>query len=490
MKINLSLCGKLKPEKREPMISIYNTLTRKKEEFKPINPPEVKMYVCGPTVYDYFHIGNARSFIMADMIRKYLEYKGYIVKYVMNLTDVDDKIIKKSIEENTGTDVVSEKYISAFMVDITKLKIKKADVYPKATAHIQDIIDVIQSLVDKGFAYNIDGNVFYNVLKFKDYGKLSGKKLDELEAGARVEVNEEKNNPLDFSLWKKAKEGEPYWESPWGKGRPGWHIECSAMSCKHLGETFDIHAGGSDLIFPHHENEIAQSEAANGKKFVNYWIHFGFLNINNEKMSKSLGNFFTARDILKAYSPEAVRLAFAQTHYAGPLNFSEELLSSAEKGLEKLNNLAEKINEEINNNNTGGVDPSFNFAKFKEGFEAAMNDDFNSPQATAVIFDFIREVNRAAAENENINVNFYLNVKDFLRKTAEGVLGIIDFDAAGTTGSGQLENDLIELLIKLRTDAKKEKNYALSDKIRDELKNIGIVLEDSREKTSFKRARK
>ncbi|MCL5029765.1 MAG: cysteine--tRNA ligase [Bacteroidetes bacterium] len=469
------------------MLSIYNTLTRTKEEFKPINPPNVKMYVCGPTVYDYFHIGNARSFIMADIIRRYLEFKGYEVKYIMNLTDVDDRIIKKSISEKRDAKLVADDYSKAFFEDIQKLKIKPADVYPKATNHIEEIIDIIKKLEEKGFAYNIDGNVFYNVNKFPEYGKLSGKKIDELESGARIEINEEKKDPLDFALWKKAKVGEPYWESPWGKGRPGWHIECSAMSCKHLGETFDIHAGGNDLIFPHHENEIAQSEAATGKKFVNYWVHFGFLNINNEKMSKSLGNFFTARDILKIYSAEAVRLAFAQTHYAGPLNFSDELLASAEKGLEKLKNLAEKIEEEIKINRVDGIIPQLEFEKYKTNFEAAMDEDFNSPQACAVIFDFIRDVNRAIAENENINIKFYLSVKEFLRKTAEGVLGILDFSKASTQNDGALENDLIELLIKLRHDAKLEKNYALSDRIRNELKNIGIELQDSKSGTTYKK---
>ncbi len=330
------------------MLKIYNTLTKQKEEFIPLNPPNVNMYVCGPTVYDYFHIGNARSFIMADIVRKYLEYKGFKVKFVMNLTDVDDKIIKKSNEEKIEAGKVADKYIFAFMEDIEKLGMKKADVYPKATTHIKDIIDFIKKLEDKGLAYNINGNVFYNVAKFQSYGKLSGKKIDELESGARIEINEEKRNPLDFSLWKKAKEGEPFWESPWGNGRPGWHIECSAMSCKHLGNHFDIHAGGNDLIFPHHENEIAQSEGATGEKFVNYWMHFGFLNINDEKMSKSLGNFFTARDILKKYSAESIRMFFSQAHYGGPLNFTAELLESAKKGLEKLNNTAEKILEEIN----------------------------------------------------------------------------------------------------------------------------------------------
>ena len=472
------------------MLTIYNTLTRKKEEFKPLVPKQVKMYVCGPTVYDYFHIGNARSFIMADIIHRYLEYKGFDVKYVMNLTDVDDKIIKRSNAESKDASSVADQYARAFFEDIEKLKIKKADLYPKATAHMHEIVDLIKKLVDKGFAYNVEGNVFYDVSKFENYGKLSGKNLDELISGARIEVNEEKKNPLDFALWKKAKEGEPFWESPWGNGRPGWHIECSAMSCKHLGETFDIHAGGNDLIFPHHENEIAQSEAANGKKFVNYWIHFGFLNINNEKMSKSLGNFLTAREILKLYSAEAIRLSFAQTHYAGPLNFSEELLASAEKGLEKFSNLADKLNEEIKKDRADGVTPALDFNKFRNDFDSAMDDDFNSPQACAVIFDFVREVNRTIAENENINAKFYLEVKEFLQKTAEGVLGILDFSKPLSSSGDSLTDEIINLLIKLRTDAKKEKNFALSDKIRDELKDLGVILQDSKEGTTYKRAKK
>ncbi len=468
------------------MLLIYNTLTRTKEEFKPINPPHVNMYVCGPTVYDYFHIGNARSFIMSDIIRRYLEYTGYDVKFVMNLTDVDDKIIKKSIEEKRPSNLVAETYIRFFMEDIAKLKIKKADIYPKATEHMADIIRLIKKLEDNGFAYNINGNVFYDVAKFKEYGKLSGKKTDELEAGARIEVNEEKRNPLDFSLWKKAKDGEPSWDSPWGKGRPGWHIECSAMSCKHLGETFDIHAGGNDLIFPHHENEIAQSEAANSRKFVNYWIHFGFLNINNEKMSKSLGNFLTAREILKHYSAESVRLAFVQTNYGGPLNFSEELLSSAQKGLEKLNNLAARVKDELNNGGAEGSTPDFDFDKFERGFTDAMNDDFNTPQASAVIFDFVREVNKTLSENNNIGREFYVKILRFLENTASGVLGIMDFNEVSERERGALEDDLIELLIKLRAEAKLSKNYALADKIRDELKSLGVILQDTKEKTTYK----
>ncbi len=470
-------------------MQIYNTLTKKKEEFKPIDPPNVKMYVCGPTVYDYFHIGNARSFVMADIIRKYLLYKGYNVTYAMNLTDVDDKIIKKSNEQKKDSSKVAEQYINSFFEDSDRLKMKRADIYPKATAHMMDIISMIKKLEDKGIAYNVNGNVFYDVSKFKGYGKLSGKKTEDLESGARIEINEEKKNPLDFSLWKKAKEGEPYWESPWGNGRPGWHIECSAMSCRHLGNNFDIHAGGNDLIFPHHENEIAQSEGANGTKFVNYWIHFGFLNINEEKMSKSLGNFFTARDVLDKYPAEALRLLYAQAHYGGPLNFTEELLAGAQKGLEKLNNLAEKIEQELKSSE-GSNNPAFDFKKFYQAFEDAMDDDFNTPQAVAVIFDFAREVNRVISENENTGSDFYIQVKDFLQKTAVGILGILDFDNKISRSDGKLEGDLIELLIKIRQDAKNDKNFKLADSIRDELKEFGIQLQDSKDKTTYKIVRR
>lgn len=466
------------------MLKIYNTLTKKVEEFIPIDPNEVKIYMCGPTVYDYFHIGNARSFVMADMVRRYLEYKGYKVKFAMNLTDVDDKIIKKANEEKRTTTSVTDDYINAFFEDIAKLKIKKASVYPKATEHMNDIIDMIKNLEKDKYAYNVDGNVFYNVNKFDEYGKLSGKNIEELESGARIEVNDEKKDPLDFALWKKAKANEPYWDSPWGKGRPGWHIECSAMSCKHLGETFDIHAGGSDLIFPHHENEIAQSEAANHKPFVKYWLHFGFLNINEEKMSKSLGNFFTAREVLKKYSAEAIRMFFAQAYYRGPLNFADDLLSAAEKGLEKINNLVDKVNVEIKKSNTG-VKPEFDFNSYYKRFEEAMDEDLNTPQAIAVVFDFVKDVNKVIASTENADVSFYNDVKTFLTKTAEDVLGIVDFNKT-TAGDDKLVNDLIELLITLRTEAKQNKNYQLSDTIRDRLKELGVVLQDSKEGTSYK----
>jgi cysteinyl-tRNA synthetase len=470
------------------MLKLYNTLTKQKEEFVPLNPPNVNFYMCGPTVYDFFHVGNARSFLMSDVFRRYLEYKGYKVKFVMNLTDVDDKIIKKSNQENITSDKIAEKYIKYFLEDVEKLGMKKADVYPRATQHMSEIIGMIKKLEDKGIAYNVNGNVFYDVSKFNGYGKLSGKKTDDLESGSRVEINEEKKNPLDFSLWKKAKEGEPFWESPWGKGRPGWHIECSAMSCKHLGDTFDIHGGGNDLIFPHHENEIAQSEGATGKPFVKYWMHFGFLNINEEKMSKSLGNFFTARDILKKYSPFAIRMFFTQAHYGGPLNFSDELLASAEKGLEKLNNLRDKINEQLKSPNNNGVNPDFNFQKYEDKFVEVMDDDFNTPQGIAVLFDFAKEVNRLIADNNNLNSDFHKKAKDFLTKTAVNVFGILTFEEA-EMGGDSLEKELIDLLIQLRNDAKVSKNYALSDSIRDGLNKLGIVLQDSKDKTTYKKVK-
>jgi cysteinyl-tRNA synthetase len=468
------------------MLSIYNTLTKKKEIFEPINPPDVGMYICGPTVYDYFHIGNARSFVMADVVRRYLLYKGYKVKFLMNITDVDDKIIKRSNEENEGFNEFAKKYITAFFDDLEKLKLMKADIYPKATEHIDEIIRMIESLEDKGFAYNIDGNVFYDVTKFKEYGKLSGKNIDDLISGARIEINEAKSNPLDFTLWKKAKSGEPYWESRWGNGRPGWHIECSAMSCKHLGEYFDIHAGGNDLIFPHHENEIAQSVASNNKKFVKYWLHFGFLNIENEKMSKSLGNFFTARDVLARHSAEAIRLFFTQAYYRGPLNFSDELLASAEKGLEKFENLVDKINLELSKNETDGVKPELEIKLFEDKFIAAMDDDFNTAQGVAVIFDFVKEVNRTIAENENISAAFYNKVKAFLERTAVEVLGIMNFNVDDNITKGQIDVSVIQKMIEKRAQAKNEKDYVLADKIRDDLKEFGVELKDSKEGTTFK----
>jgi len=487
------------------MQKLYNTLTKQIEEFTPINPPNVGMYICGPTVYDYFHIGNARTFIMADIIRRYLEFKGFRIKYVMNLTDIDDKLIKKSIEEKIPVSEIARKYSEAFFEDIKRLKIKPATLYPKATEHINEILKMIKALVENSAAYNVNGNVFYDVSGFNGYGKLSGKNIEDLESGARVEIMEEKKNPLDFALWKKSKEGEPFWGSEWGNGRPGWHIECSAMSCKHLGETFDIHAGGNDLIFPHHENEIAQSEASNKKPFAKYWMHFGFLNINKEKMSKSLGNFFTAREVLAKYSAEAIRLFFAQAHYRGPIEFTDELLDAAEKGLEKLKNLKSTIELAISKNNTAGINPEFDFKIFEERFVQAMDDDFNTPQAIAVIFDLIKEANRTIADKENINVKFYTEVKNFLIRTAGDVLGIISFDEKDIKQDTLLENkvrqiqmdydsninklttvnETIARLIEIRLNAKKGKNYQLADEIRKRLEDIGIILKDTKEGTDF-----
>ena len=464
---------------------IYNTLTHKKEIFIPIDEKEVKFYVCGPTVYDYFHIGNARSFVMADMLRKYLEYAGYNVKFVMNITDVDDKIIRRSIDEHISSEVVGKKYADAFLNDIERLRIKKADVYPRATVHMDEMVNLIAKLEKSGFAYNVDGNVFYNVKKFDGYGKLSGKNIDDLIAGSRNEVNDRKENQMDFSLWKKAKENEPSWESPWGNGRPGWHTECAAMSRKHLGETIDIHAGGSDLIFPHHENEIAQSEAASGKPFVKDWLHFGFLNIREEKMSKSLGNFFTAREILDQYPAETIRLFFAQAHYRAPLNFSSELLAASNSGVDKLKNLAEMIEEKKQLALQDSSEPdTIDFAEFYKRFNVAMDDDFNTPQATAVIFDFTRVVNKHLAESDFVSISFLEKSESFLRETADGILGIVDMSCRDKTKS--LEPQLIQILIDLRQQAREQKNYALSDEIRNKLNDAGVELKDSKDGTTYK----
>lgn len=466
-------------------MQIYNTLTKKKEEFVPLNPPVVTMYMCGPTVYDYFHIGNARSFIMSDIVRRYLDYKGYQVKFIMNLTDIEDKIIRKANEQKTSAQSVSEFYTNAFFEDLKKLRVKKADFYPKATAHVEDMIELIYELEQKGIAYNVNGDVYYDITKFSEYGKLSGKKIEELEAGSRVEISDQKRNPLDFALWKKAKEGEPSWDSPWGKGRPGWHIECSAMSQKHLGETIDIHAGGNDLIFPHHENEIAQSEGAKGKQFVRYWIHFGFLNIQNEKMSKSLGNFFTARDVSARHSVEAIRLFFSQTHYRGPLNFSDELLEAAQKGVDKIINLAQRLNEEIFKKDDNEDEAEIDIQNFVKDFEAAMDDDFNTPQAVAVIFDFVKEVNKIL-DQSSLSKSKLIELKNFLKKTADDVLGIISFEELESSNKS-IEDDLIKLIIDLRDQLKKEKNYQLADKIRNSLNELGIILQDGKSGTSYKK---
>ncbi|UCE08841.1 MAG: cysteine--tRNA ligase, partial [bacterium] len=394
---------------------IYNTLTRQKEEFIPIEPGKIRIYMCGPTVYDYFHIGNARPFILFDIFRRYLKYRGYEVKFVANLTDIDDKIIKKANEEKIATSNVAEKYTAAFFEDTKKLGILEADIHPKATENIADIIQIIEKLVQNGLAYQIDGDVFFSVTKFPDYGKLSGKNIEQLESGSRVEVDPRKKNPLDFALWKAAKSGEPYWESPWGKGRPGWHIECSVMSMKHLGESFDIHAGGSDLIFPHHENEIAQSEGATGKPFVKYWMHNGFLNIEGEKMSKSLGNFFTAREIMEKYHPAVIRMFFLLKHYRSPINFSEERILEAQNALERIITTLENIDLTLSEQKVASKDTTASLAEsieeLKNAFMDEMDDDFNTAGAMAKIFDLVKEVNLILAKNHVSQAELFSLIK-------------------------------------------------------------------------------
>lgn len=463
-------------------IRFYNTLTKKIEEFIPLEAGKIKMYMCGPTVYDYFHIGNARSFVMIDIIRRYFIFKGFEVKFVMNLTDIDDKIINKAITEGTTASQIAEKYSQAFFEDIQRLKIKPADIYPKATENIQNIIELIKKLIEKGVAYQVNGDVFYDVTKFPEYGKLSGKKLDDLISGARVDVNEQKKNPADFALWKAAKSGEPYWESPWGKGRPGWHIECSVMSMCNLGETFDIHAGGNDLIFPHHENEIAQSEAATGKEFARYWIHFGFLNIDNQKMSKSLGNFFTTREILEKHSAEALRLLYSQTIYSAPLNFSIELLQNAENALKRVYN---SIHQVQTTPITDSEQEIFDTSRFFNEFKEAMDDNFNTPQAVAVIFDLVKEVNSFLAKHEKLNQSNKNLMLDVFKKLASDVLGIVDLDSKKSFDN-QLVDKLMNIIIGIRTQLRLEKRFDLADKIRDELKKIDIELEDKKGITTYK----
>ena len=387
-------------------MKLYNTLTQKKEAFVPIEEGKVRMYSCGPTVYNYFHIGNARPFIVFDVLRRFLEYIGYDVKFVQNFTDVDDKIINRSIEEGITAAEVADKYIAEYFKDADALGIRRADVHPRVSDHMPEIIEMIKALEERGLAYNVDGNVYYQVDHFHDYGKLSKQSIDDLKSGARIDVNDEKRSPLDFALWKKKKDGEPYWESPWGQGRPGWHIECSAMSRKHLGESIDIHGGGQDLIFPHHENEIAQSEGSCGCKFANYWVHNGYININNEKMSKSKGNFFTVRDIAKHYDLEVVRMFMLMAHYRSPVNFSDELLGQAQNALERLYNAKYQMEYLFENNKTEAASEDEktwmdSLTQYKKGFIDAMNDDLNTADAIAAIFELVRDTNSHLSESSS-----------------------------------------------------------------------------------------
>lgn len=465
-------------------MKLYNTLTRTKEEFIPLEEGKVKMYVCGPTVYNYIHIGNARPFIMFDTLRRYLQYKGYDVTFVQNFTDVDDKIIKRGHEEGISPEEVANKYIDEYFVDADGLGIKRADVHPRVTDNIQQIIDFVKDLEDKGYAYEVNGDVYFDTKKFEGYGKLSKQNQDELEAGARIEVNGQKRHPMDFVLWKSKKEGEPGWNSPWGEGRPGWHIECSVMSNRYLGETIDIHAGGQDLAFPHHENEIAQSEARSGKTFSNYWVHNGYININNEKMSKSKGNFFTVRDISKQYDLEIVRFFMLSAHYRNPVNFSDEMLNQAKAGLERLYNAKEKLEFTISNLSESSIKDEEKelineLESYKTKFINAMEDDLNTADAVSAIFELSKFINTNV--NETSSLEFANMCLDKFNELT-GVLNIVN-----KKNDDILDKD-IEELIQKRADAKKNKDFKLADDIRQELLDKGIVLEDTRQGTKWKRA--
>jgi len=465
-------------------MKLYNTLTHKKETFVPIEAGKVRMYSCGPTVYNYFHIGNARPFIVFDVLRRFLEYTGYEVTFIQNFTDVDDKIINRSHEEGISPKEVSEKYIREYFVDADALGIKRASVHPKVSEHIPEIIQMIKTLEEKGLAYNIDGNVYYRVDHFRDYGKLSKQSIEDLKSGARIDINDEKQSPLDFALWKKKKEGEPFWESPWGQGRPGWHIECSAMSRKHLGETIDIHGGGQDLIFPHHENEIAQSEGSCGKPFANYWVHNGYININNEKMSKSKGNFFTVRDIAKTFDLEVVRMFLLMAHYRSPVNFSEPLLHQAQAALERLYTaknqmiflLEKAVAETASEDETRWITA---LDKYKKSFNEAMEDDLNTADAISVIFELVRDLNTFLDENSSKPA---ILAAQTLFGELTTVLGL-----AVKEKETSLDAD-VETLIEQRQAARKAKDFKKSDEIRDQLLAMGIVLEDTREGVKWKKA--
>ena len=469
-------------------MKIYNTLTKKKEEFVPITPGEVKMYVCGPTVYNLIHIGNARPMIVFDTVRRYFEHRGYKVNYVSNFTDVDDKIIKKAIEEGVDADVISERYIAECKKDMESLNVRPATVHPQATQEICGMLEMIQKLIDDGHAYVADdGTVYYRVRSFRDYGKLSHKNLDDLEGGKRsllVSGEDQKEDPLDFVLWKPKKEGEPYWESPWCNGRPGWHIECSVMSKKYLGDEIDIHAGGEDLIFPHHENEIAQSEAANGKPFAHYWMHNAFLNIDNRKMSKSAGNFFTVRDIISKYDPQVLRFFMLSAHYRSPLNFSAELMEAAKKGLEPIltavSNLNFLLSKAEDREMTEAEKKLLEEAKvYTARFDEAMDDDFNTADAIAAIFELVKFINTNTGGESS---------KAFLSALHEQIRELSDVCGLIVDQKEEMLDAEIEKLIEERQAARKAKNFARADAIRNELLEKGIVLEDTREGVKWKRA--
>lgn len=452
------------------MIKLYNSMTRKKEEFKPIEEGKVRMYSCGPTVYNYFHIGNARPFIIFDTLRRFFEYMGYEVKFVQNFTDIDDKMIKRANEEGVTVKELADRFIDEYFKDASALGIKKATVHPRATENIDAIIELISTLEEKGYAYNVDGDVYFRVKKFAPYGKLSHQPLENLEAGARIDVGEQKEDPMDFALWKAQKEGEPAWQSPWGMGRPGWHIECSAMANKYLGKTIDIHSGGMDLIFPHHENEVAQSEAANGCEFANYWLHNGYINVDNKKMSKSLGNFFTVRDVTKEFSPEVIRFFMLSAHYRNPINFSHDLLLQAKSGLERIYTCMDNLDFTAKNSADTGNDISDKLSLFRQKFIDAMEDDINTADAIAAIFDIVYFANTEISAESGRNA---CEQTLALIKELGGVLGVLNFKKDDTLDSE------IEDMIEQRNIARKAKDFKTADEIRDKLKAMGIILEDT-----------
>lgn len=464
---------------------IYNTITRKKEELKTITPGEVKIYACGPTVYNYIHIGNARPLCVFDTLRRYLEFRGYKVKFVQNFTDIDDKIIKKAIEEGTDYKTVSEKYIEEFWKDAKGLNFREATVHPKATENIDEIIEIIKTLVEKGYAYPVEnGDVYFSPKNFSEYGKLSHQPLEDLEAGARINIGELKKDPMDFALWKGAKPGEPYWPSPWGNGRPGWHIECSAMVRRYLGDTIDIHCGGQDLIFPHHENEIAQSECCNGVPFANYWMHNGYINVDNVKMSKSLGNFFTVRDVAEKYGYEPIRYLMISSHYRSPINYSVDIIDQCKASLTRLHTCRDSLDFALKN--AGDGEPE-NAAEIRAQMEArkqqfieAMDDDLNTADGLAAVFELVRDINVSVLQSGSKAL-----IADAIKLFDEltDVLGIVYPHAKEET----LDDD-IEKLIEARQAARKAKNWAEADRIRDELKEKGIVLEDTPQGVKWHRA--
>lgn len=456
-------------------MKVYNTLTRKKEELVPITPGEIKMYACGPTVYNYIHIGNARPLCIFDILRRYLEYRGYNVKFVQNFTDIDDKIIRRANEEHVDFSEISERYIKEFWTDADGLNVRHATINPKATENIDAIIQIISTLIEKGYAYEAQGDVYFSTEKFKDYGKLSHQPLEDLEAGARIMVGEVKREPMDFAVWKAAKPGEPAWDSPWGKGRPGWHIECSAMNWRYLGDTIDIHCGGQDLIFPHHENEIAQSECFTGKPFAHYWMHNGYINVDNVKMSKSLGNFFTVRDVAEKYGYEPIRYLLISAQYRSPINYSTDIIEQCIAALNRLYTCRDSLDFELKNASDAEHDGDKaiinGFDKYREQFIAAMDDDLNTADAIASIFELVRDINTNVVGKTPSKALVEGAIAMFDELT--GVLGLVYNRKTET-----LDSD-VEALIEARTNARKEKNWAEADRIRDQLKEMGIVLEDT-----------